>query len=155
MATRYMSRTIRLAVIGGAMGLSAILMSAGPASAAIVPDYTATGTGGDVVGAYGRGTYAVGYVNNVESVLTTIAITDTATDSHGARLYVRFGLATGGSSQPSSVSASGQGDYQTKNISFPRINISNGEDAIQVRECLTEAGGDYSCGSWSNAIWLN
>ncbi|MFJ8856726.1 hypothetical protein [Streptomyces sp. NPDC102437] len=155
-AIGHMSQKIRFAVIGGAMGISAMLMSAGPASAAvIVPDYTATGTYGDVVGAYGRGTYAVGYVNNVESVLTTIAITDTATDSHGARLYVRFGLATGGSSQPSSVSASGKGDYQTKAISFPRINISNGEDAIQVKECLTEAGGDYSCGSWSNAIWLN
>ncbi|MEU9949279.1 hypothetical protein [Streptomyces sp. NPDC047939] len=155
--TGHMSRKIRFAVIGGTVGLFTMLMSAGPASAAvIVPAYTATGTDGDVVGAYGRGTYAVGYPNNVESVVTTIAITDTATDSHGARLYVRFGYAFGGGTSPaSSVSASGKDDYQTRTISFPRVNISNGEDAIQVLECLTEAGGDYSCGSWSNASWLN
>ncbi|MFB6888919.1 hypothetical protein ACFCX4_06340 [Kitasatospora sp. NPDC056327] len=148
-------RRIRFAAAGGALALSAVLMAAGPATAAvIVPDYTATGTDGDVVGAYGRGTYAVQYPNNVESVVTTIAVTDTATDSHGARLYIRFGLATGGSSSAYSVSASGKDDYQTRTVSFPRINISNGEDAIQVKECLTEAGGDYSCGSWSNAHWL-
>lgn len=151
----YMSRKALSVSVGAVMGFSALLLSAGPASAAVIsPDYTATGTGADVVGAYGRGTYAVGHPNNVESVVTTIAVTDTATDSHGARLYVRFGLATGGSSPASSVSASGKDDYRTKNISFPRINISNGEDAIQVKECLTEAGGDYSCGSWSNASWL-
>ncbi|GII89761.1 hypothetical protein Ssi03_77510 [Sphaerisporangium siamense] len=138
-------------ILAGALALSAVVASAVPAAASVTPEWTATGTAGDVVGAYGRGD--LDFDANGDIALT-IAVTDTATDSHGARLYIRFGLATGGSSSPYSVSASGSGAYQERVISYPRINVSNGDDAVQVKECLTEAGGDYSCGSWDNAIWL-
>ncbi|MER7205714.1 hypothetical protein ABT340_01530 [Streptosporangium sp. NPDC000239] len=140
-----------LALTAGALAFGAVVVSATPAAAVITPDWTASGTAGDVVGVYGRGTFVTDSNNNAQVI---IAVTDTASDSHGARLYIRFGLAAGGTTSPYSVSASGTSAYQEKAVSYPRVNLSIGSDMIQVKECLTEAGGDYSCGSWDNAIWL-
>ncbi|PPK67130.1 hypothetical protein V5P93_003468 [Actinokineospora auranticolor] len=134
-------------------GAAAVALTAGstlasPAAQAatgwnLASGWNATGTQADVVGVWERGTAT--FVNgNLE---VTVTVTDTKTDSHGARGYFRWRYITGGFSAPLSVSSSGKDDTNSRTFSYNRNNVDQW-DPFEVKECLTEQGGDYSCGDW-------
>lgn len=137
----YRKRRAAVALAGGSLALLAVVAATGHAHAA-TNNWNAQFTDADVVGAHAWGTVEFGFFpggDSVEQAKITINVRDTATDSHGARAYLRVRSNWDGSILKSaSVSASGKDDVDSTYVLVPR----NGYGDIMVRENLTEQGAD-------------
>lgn len=129
-------RSISVAVAGAVLALGA---TAGTAQAAT--SWTTQHTQGDVVGAHAWGSVSL----SGGRYHVTVNIRDTKSDSHGARVYIRAYYQDGwGGDRPEVLSASGL----NKENKFT-WNFDDTTSWFEARECLTEAGADYTCGSWT------
>lgn len=141
---RNMMKRIGVAAGAGVLAFAGIAATGTPAMAA--SSWTAQYTDADIIGAHGYGTFEW-YTTTTTTARVTATVKDTATDSHGARLYVRWERNDGVRQDAGYVSASGKDDKATKVFSLPATQYY----AFEVMECLTEAGATMwdSCGDWS------
>ncbi|GGX70057.1 hypothetical protein [Streptomyces minutiscleroticus] len=125
--------------IAGAVAAGTALMvgvTGGTANAAT--GWTAQYTSADMVGVHAWGT-----IDDGERYILNVNVKDTAADSHGARVRIRTTYSDGGVREEN-LSASGLNAVRSTTW-----NYAANATRFQVKECLTEAGVDYACGSWS------
>jgi hypothetical protein len=140
------SRVAAVLVAGATLLLG---VTAGTANAAVPPStWDVSGTAADVVGVHGWGTIDTSIGANV--LLVEANVKDTLSDSHGARVYVRVTAPDRSYARQESVSTSGVDTTNTTEWSFSWQPPLSGEQtgSVSVKECLTEQGADYKCGSW-------
>ncbi|MFI6639096.1 hypothetical protein [Streptomyces sp. NPDC050504] len=130
---RTVARSAGVAAAGAAL---AVGVGAGTANAAAY-NWSATNTSADIVGAYGWGT-----VDQADRFFVEVNVRDTASDSHGARVYLKATYNDGGV-RTENRSASGLNDEDSYTYNFAGNVIK-----FEVQECLTEGGAKYRCAGW-------
>jgi hypothetical protein len=146
--TKIVCRSAVLAAGAGVM----VALNCGVANAGqgYLATWDATGTPADVVGAHGWGRISRGF--SADSLEFNASAKDTASDSHGARVYVRLvanGEAGDVYTNTQHVDASGDGTTNTSDWIVDWSSVTGGSQQVLVKECLTEQGSDYQCGSWT------
>ncbi|GHJ12852.1 MULTISPECIES: hypothetical protein [unclassified Micromonospora] len=138
-------RKIGVAATVGALALAGIAATSTPALAA--SSWSAQYTGADIAGVHGWGTFQYYAPAGTTYAQVFANVKDTAVDSKGARLYLRWERNDGVFQDAGYVSASGNGDIQNGTFRLPATQYY----AFEVMECKTEAGATVwsTCGEYS------
>ncbi|WP_405592320.1 hypothetical protein [Streptomyces sp. NBC_01190] len=138
-------RSLALALAGSVLSLTAIVATAGPASAATTTSWNATGTQADVVGSWAHGTATL--TPSTESYAVTMTVTDSQPDHASGRAYFRWRYAWGEVSGAGVITASGYQNSTSKTWQEPRGNLDSYQP-FEVKECRVDNGIEVECGGW-------